>query len=123
MARLLLTVQQIIPKYPVTPLVANVADFTWTTAGADFADGVRFPMQGREIILIRNDNGGAQTVTVESVVDPYARTTDITTYSVGIGEYAIFSALAISGWRQTNGEMWLTASATDVFFAILRLPV
>ena len=109
-------------RYPTLPVTANAADFVWTTAGADFADGVRFPHTGREIVLIRNDNVGAQTVTVESVIDPQRRTGDITTYSVGIGEYAVFNAMAITGWRQTSGEFWLTASATDVFFAVLRLP-
>ena len=122
MARLLLTVQQILPKYPTTPLVANSADFVWTAAGADFVDGVRFPLTGQEVVLIRNDNAGAQTVTVEGVVDPYNRVGPITTYSVGIGEYAAFPAMALTGWAQTSRELYLTASAADVMFAIVRLP-
>lgn len=123
MARLLLTVQQLLARYPTLPVTANAADFVFTAAGAAFVDGVRFPHTGREIVLIRNDNVGAQTVTVESVVDPQNRTGDITTYSVGIGEYAVFNAMALTGWTQPSGEFWLTATAADVMFAILRLPV
>jgi len=122
MAELTLTVQQMIGKYPSLPLTANAADFTWTAAGADFADGAVFPLTGREILLVRNDNVGAQTVTITSVADDKNRTGDITTYSVGAGEYAVFPCLAVDGWRQTDGNLDIEASAADVMFAVLRLP-
>jgi len=122
MAVLDLTPQTVIPKYPATPLTANAADFVWTAAGADFADGARFPHTGKEIILVRNDNVGAQTVTIESAVDEKNRVGNITTYSVGIGEYAAFPPFPVVGWRQTTGYLMLEASAADVSFAILRLP-
>jgi len=121
MAILDLTPQTVIAKYPATPLTANAADFTWTAAGADFADKAQFPHTGKELILVRNDNVGAQTVTIESRVDTFNREGDITTYSVGIGEYAVFGPFPIEGWRQTTGYLTLAASAADVSFAILRL--
>ena len=123
MARLALTVQNILASYPTTlPLVAESADFVWTTAGADFADGASFVLTGREILLIRNDNAGAQTVTITSVVDKYGRTGDITAYSVGIGEYAVMPIFKTEGWKQTTGLLHFAASAADVFFAVLRMP-
>ncbi len=121
MASLLLTVQDIIGGYPVTPLTAEAADFVWTTAGADFADGAHFPHTGKEIILVRNDNVGAQTVTINSSVTAENRLGNITTYSVGIGEYVMFGPFPVHGWRQTTGFMTIAASATDVFFAIIRI--
>jgi hypothetical protein len=122
MARLALTVQNVIAKYPALPLTASSADFVWTAAGADFADGASFTLTGKEILLVRNDNVGAQTVTVSSVVDPYNRTGNITTYSVGIGEFAVFPPFPKEGWAQTDGKLYFAASAADVYFAVLRLP-
>lgn len=98
MARLSLTVQNIIAKYPTLPLT------------------------GKEILLVHNANAGAQTVTISSVVDPYKRTGDITTYSVGIGEYAAFPPFPKDGWAQSDGYLYFAASAADVNFAVLRLP-
>jgi len=123
MARLAITVQNILPGYPTTlPLTANSADFVWTTAGAAFADGASFPLTGKEILLIRNDNAGAQTVTITSVADKYGRSGDITAYSVGISEYAIMPIFPTAGWEQTTGLLHFAASAADVFFAVLRMP-
>jgi len=122
MARLALTVQEPCGSYPALPLTAEAEDFTWTTAGADFVEGAGFTMTERELILVRNDNVAAQTVTVSSMVDAYNRDGDITTYSVGIGEYAMFGPFKKDGWVQADGKLYIAASATDVFFAIIRLP-
>ena len=123
MARLPLTVQDILPSYPLTlPLVANSADFVWTQAGADFADGASFPLTGKEILMMRNDNVGAQTVTIDATKDKYGRLGDITAYSIGIGEYAIMPIFKTEGWKQTTGLIHFEASVTDVAFAVLRMP-
>lgn len=122
MAELSLTVQTIKGGYPSLPVTANAADIVWTAAGADFADGAAFDHTGREIILVRNDNVGAQTLTIDSVADEKGRTGDITTYSVGAGEYAAFGPFPVAGWRQSDGDMNIVASAADVYLAIIRLP-
>lgn len=122
MARLVLTPKTLHPKYPPTPLVANSADFTWTQAGASFADGAGFPLTGKEILLVHNANAGVQTVTISSTVDLYQRTGNITTYSIGIGEYVAFPMFPKEGWAQPDGQLYFAASATDVEFAILRIP-
>jgi len=122
MAILDLVPQDVIAKYPATPLTANAADFTYTASGADFASGARFPHTGRELIVVRNDNVAAQTLDINSVVDPYNRTGTITAYSIGIGEYAVFGPFPVEFWRQADGYLTMKASAADVMFAILRLP-
>lgn len=121
MARLAVPVQEVVNGYPATPVAANALDITFTNAGASFADGAGFPHTGREVLLIKNGNAGAQTVTIESVADERNREADITTYSVGIGEFAAIQ-LPVSGWRQADGQLYFAASATDVAFAVLRLP-
>ncbi len=123
MARLVLTVQEVaVCNYPTLQPAANAADFVWTAAGASFADGAGFVHTGRELILVQNSNAGAQTVTINSVVDEKKRTGDITTYSVGIAEFAVLGPFPVNGWRQADGQLYLAATATDVKFAILRLP-
>lgn len=122
MAELSLTPQTLVGKYPATPLSANDADITFTASGADYADGAAFPHTGKEIILVRNDNVGAQTITISSVVDEKKRSGDITTYSIGAGEYAAFGPFPVDGWRQADGDMNIEFSEADLYVAILRLP-
>ena len=122
MARLALTPQEPPGKYPATPLGANSADLTFVAAGADFADGFSYPLTGRELLLIRNDNVGAQTVTIDSVVDDKNRLGDIETYSIGIGEYAMFGPFPPHGWQQANGSLYGEVSAADLYLAVILLP-
>jgi hypothetical protein len=122
MARLALTPQTLLGSYPALPLTANAADVTFTAAGASFADGAGFPLTGGEILLAKNANAGAQTVTITSVADELKRTGDITTYSIGIGEIAVFGPFDIKGWRQSDGKLYIAASAADISFAVLKLP-
>ena len=105
---------------PSLPLAADSADFTWTAAD-QANDGNDTPHTGREIILVRNDNVGAQTVTVHSIADPYNREGDIAAYSLAAGDYAAFGPFQGAAWRQTDGKLWFNGSAADVFFAVLRL--
>lgn len=119
-----MTPQQIVAgHYPTLPVTAEAADFTYTASGADFADGASFPLTGREVLIVRNDNAGAQTITINSVVDDKNRTGDITTYSIGIGEYAVFGPFPKSGWAQASGDLYFEVAAADLFLAVLRLPV
>ena len=121
MARLALVPITVIAGYPATPLTADSADIAFTNAGASFADGAGFPLTGREVLLVRNLNVGAQTVTISSVNDDKNRKGDITTYSLATTEIAAF-CLPVAGWRQADGQLYFAASATDVAFAVLRLP-
>lgn len=120
MARLAITPKQSTGSFPALPLSANAADFTWTPAGASFADGASFPITERELLLVKNLNVGAQTVTISSVVDGRNRTGDITTYSLGASEYAVFGPFTREGWAQSTGLLHFAASAADVNFAVIR---
>lgn len=122
MARLALTVQSPLAAYPTLPLVTDSADVVWTAAGAAFIDGASFPMTGRELLLVKNRNVAAQTVTIDSVAASNKRTGSITAYSVGINEIAMFFVNQFDGWRQTTGLLHFAASAADVDFAVIRLP-
>ena len=119
MPRTALTVQTLKGPHPGVP-VANALDFVWTAA--DDVNLNDFPHTGREVILVRNDNVGAQTITLTSKLSSLNRLGTVTDYSVGIGEYAGIWAGDIAGWKQADGKFYLEASTNDVFFAILRLP-
>ena len=120
MARTALTIQSPPGKYPATPIAANGADFTWEAG--DAGDNNSFKSTGREIVLVRNDNAGAQTVTIHSMIDERNREGDITAYSIGAGEYAVFGPFPVAGWRQPDGTVHIDPSHADLKFAVLQLP-
>lgn len=121
MPRLALVPKEIVSGYPTTPLAADALDITFTNAGAAFVDGAGFPHTGREVLLIRNLNIGAQTVTISSVPDSQNRKGDIVAFSFATLEIGAIQ-LPVAGWRQADGQLYFAASATDVAFAVLRLP-
>lgn len=121
MARQDITVQQIIDKYPSLPLSADAADFTF--AASDPTNGDQFPLTGKEIIIVQNsDAANPHTVTIHSVADPYRRTGDITNYSIGAGEFAVFPAFPKEGWAQADGMLYLDSDDAQIKYAVLRLP-
>ncbi len=120
MARLKLTVQSVVARYPALPLTANSADFAFTAAGVDFEDGFEFVLTGREVLLVQAPADGC-TVTLNSVADPYKRTGDITAYALGASEFAAFYP-PVEGFRRSDGTIWGAVSAADVNLAVLRLP-
>jgi len=121
MARLLITPQEVLGSYPALPLVADSADIGWTLSGADFAEGFRFPMTGRELLIIKNDNAGAQTVTISSLVAKKTnRKGDIETYSMGIAELVVFGPFQKDGWEQVSGELHGAVTAADINIAVIK---
>lgn len=121
MARLDIPVTTMPLKYPALQPAVNTLDVTWTAAGASFALGAQFPLTGREIVLCRNPSGGALTVTVTSIRNEYNRLGDITAYSIGAGETAVLPQFQLNGWKQSDGMLYLEASAADILFAVLKL--
>jgi len=121
MARLLITPQDVIGAYPTLPVTADSADIGWTLSGASFADGFRFPLTGRELLIIKNDNAGAQTVTITSLVSKRTnRKGDISAYSMGIGEIVVFGPFQKDGWEQVSGELWAAVTAADINIAVIK---
>jgi hypothetical protein len=115
-----ITVQQVVGPYPVLPLTALALAVTFVAA--DIANTNSFPVTGKEVILVQNTDAGAQTITISSVADGLNRKGDITTYSIPASGFAAFAPSQITGWKQSDGTMVITASNVNVKFAILRLP-
>jgi hypothetical protein len=115
-----ITVQTI--KGPFEAISANGADYTMTAGTV--TDGDTFVCTGREILLCRNINVAAKTITITSIADETNRTEDITTYSIGASEYAVFGVGLTNskGWKSTAGTIRITVEHADVLVAVLRLP-
>ena len=99
--------------------VANSADLAMAAANA--SDLNQFVASGNDLIFAHNTGSSAYTVTISSVADSYGRTGDITTYSLGAGEYAVFGPFKLTGWMQTDGKIYLAASNAEVKFGVVAL--
>ena len=120
MPRTALTPQTLKGPYPGT-VSANDLDITW--AAGDDANENEFTCTGKDLILVRNDDAGAQTFSLLSVEDKKKRKGDVTNYSVGAGEYAGFWVGSLVGWDQGAGKFHIDVSSNNLMFAILRLPL
>lgn len=101
--------------------VADSADLVM--AAADVGNGNQFVPSGRDLLIAHNTGGSAYTVTVDSVPDPhYGREGDITTYSVGAGERAIFGPFKRAGWVQSDGYIYVNGSNALIYFGVVALP-
>jgi hypothetical protein len=118
MARKQIPIISPLGPYPGT-VAANALDFVYTTA--DNVNFDQFAFTGRELIIVRNTTGGALTVTFESVADPQGRTSDITTYSVGAAEQAVFWVGNLVGWNNA-GQFFMRSSAATMDYAVIRIP-
>src|SRR4030095_1794944 len=120
MPRTALTVTTPKGPHPGT-IAADGLDVAWQAA--DPANGNSFPCSGRELLLIRNsDPTNPATVTVKSAADPYGRAQDITTYAMQAGDTAALKMTDATGWRQTDGSVWLDIAGTGVIqFLVLRI--
>jgi len=120
MPRTDIAVQIPLGPFPTLPVAANALDIT--VQAADVANMNQFTFTGKELIVVKNDDAGAQTFTFTSVADEQKRTGDITAFSLGATEYAAFMATSLKGWQQSDGKFYLQASSANIKFAILRLP-
>jgi hypothetical protein len=94
-------------------------DLTWEAA--DNTDKNYVDLTGREILLIRNDNVGVQTVTVHSAPDAMLREGDLVFTDIAAGAYAYGGPFGIAGWS-IGGQLHIDASVADVMFCVLRMP-
>ena len=116
------TITPIDPKGPHPGIVAAEAlDFSF--ANSDTAQGNQFVGSGHDLLLIFNNDAAAQTFTLTSVNDPFKRQRDITAYSLGIGEYAVFYFGSLVGWKQAaGGFIFLDTSVDNVQFTVVKIP-
>lgn len=93
-----------------------------TINNGNTGDGNEVPLTGRELLVIQNTNGGAQTWTATSVDDPQGRVEHITTEAIAAGAIRVWGPVALEGWQQANGMLYFAASHADVKFIVIRLP-
>jgi len=107
-------------KAPFADVAAASLDIAWQTATAA---GDKFTCTGREVLLMRNDTG-TNTVTITSVDNDKGRSENLAAYEITGADIAYWTGglTNTKGWKQTDGTILITASSTDVSFAVLRLP-
>ncbi len=124
MARVLVAAQTTPGAYPSLPIGANTRDLAMQAG--DPALGNYTPLvEGKTLILLQNTFAGAKTVTFTSVADSYGRTGDITTYSIGQDEFALFGPFKAAGWSHgsgADGGIWIDVSDAAVKIAVITLP-
>jgi hypothetical protein len=114
-----LTVQGVLGPYPALPLSALALAIAF--AAADVANGNKFPITGKEVIIAFNSDSSAHTITLSSAPDALGRSGDIASYGIPATSYAAFAPSQVSGWKQSDGTMHISANDATVKFAILRL--
>lgn len=119
MARLDITPKDVPGGFPTLPLVADSLDYQYLEPATP-SDGISFTSTGREVLLVRNTNAGAQTFTVSST-PVFGRSGDLGPYSLAAGEDAVV-LLPTLGFQQTGRKVFAVGSAAGVKFAVLRLP-
>ena len=107
--------------YPTLPIGANTRDLAMQ-AGQTSGDGGNYTVivQDKTIVIVQNTDVGAQTVTFSSVADALNRTGDITAYSIGAGEIALFGPFKLVGWTN-GGQLWLHVSDATVKIAVISV--
>jgi hypothetical protein len=106
--------------YPSLPVAALSLDLAFQAS--DATNGNQFALgAGKYLLLARNTAGGAGTITLTSAPDTFKRTGDITTYSIAAGKQIAFALDQQAGWIQSDGNFYMTGSATTIEWCILRL--
>lgn len=110
---------------PVEEVPFQGYDSAVTFSGADAANGMMFPNDGRTVLLVRNSDAAAKTVTVVSVADEARRTGDHS-ISIAAGNTAVIGPLRPGWWNQRSGadggNVYVDFSAaTAVTVGCLRL--
>lgn len=119
MARTTLTPKAAPGSYPSLQPAADSLDLTMTAA--DIANYNQFKATGKDLIFLHNSGASPYTVTLSSAPDSFLRSGDITTYSLAAGDYAVIGPLALVGWAQADGYVYLQASNAAVKIGIVSL--
>jgi hypothetical protein len=77
-------------------------------------------LTGREILVFYNSGAANATITVTSVVLNH-RSGDLTK-TISPGSYWITQQFPLSGWEQTDGNLYFQADNAAVKVAVIRLP-
>ena len=123
MARNTLTKVVPVGPYPALQPAANSLDLTFTAADVS-GDPIKeqFVPSGNDLLLVWNKHATlAKTFTITSATDDKSRTGDITAYSLGALEIASFWFKKQTGWRQTDGYVYIEGESADIFFCVVQL--
>ncbi len=90
------------------------AAVTLTMTAGDASNGNQFTFTGRDVVILHNTGVSTRTYTITSVADPYGRTGDITTQNITAGAYMAIGPFSVDGWRQTDGQFYITVTHADV---------
>lgn len=106
--------------YPTLPLSGGSADiaFTATDAATDMDTAL---VDGKTMVLVKNEDVDPQTVTFTSVVDSLNRVGDIEAYSVAAGKVARFGPFKLAGWSAAGKLQW-DVSDPLLRSAVIQLP-
>lgn len=118
MPRVTITKQIPLGPYPTLPVATNALDIT--QLAADVTNKEQFVPSGDDLVIAHNTGGSANTITLTSAADALNRTGDISTYSVGAGELAMFRYKK-PGWMQSDGRVYLEASNAAVKWSVIQL--
>lgn len=90
---------------------------------ADYThSGSRYACAERETVLVKNNAGGAKTVTVVSQRNHTGRLGDIAAYSIAAGAIVALPDLRRDGWADADGYVRLNVEDQNIQFAVLRRP-
>lgn len=120
MARVLIAAQTTPGAYPTLPISANSRDLSMQ-AGDNALGNYTAIVEGKTLVIAQNTDSGAHTVTFTSAADTYNRTGDITSYSIGAGELALFGPFKALGWSNA-GNLDIDCNDNTVKFAVITLP-
>lgn len=104
---------------------ALAADISWDDGVS--ANGIAWEGTGKELLLIFNQDAGAQTVTVNGVANPinFNNAKNIAP-SVGASEYQIIGPFEPAAFNQPSGtyvgKVTADFSVETIDFAVIRLP-
>jgi hypothetical protein len=120
-ARVLVAAQTTPGAYPTLPIGANTRDLQMQAGDASLGNYTPL-VAGKTLVIFHNTGVGARTVTFTSQADtPYNRTGDISAYSIGAGEHALFGPFAVIGWSDA-GNLDIDVSHAEVMIAVITLP-
>lgn len=99
--------------------VPDAADLNFLAG--DVGNEEQTKLTGKEMIVLHNNSGGANTITVLSVANQFGRTEDIN-FQLDAGEHGMFGPFDLEGWRQADGNLYFNVSSSLVGIAVIKLP-
>lgn len=96
-----------------------------TFTALDGTDGGQFTSTGRELVIVRNTNATARTVTVPSTASARlggrAGASSDQTASLAQNDHRVFGPFPLDGWVQTDGRVYINVTGAGVEAAVIRL--